>query len=66
MRDPQEIIYSLNIEDIQSVVTEKLERDLSDEELKLVIDELPGYIDWRGAISLAITDAHQQLEQAQH
>jgi hypothetical protein len=65
MRDPQEIIYSLNIEDIQTVATEELERELSDEELNLVIDELPGFIDWHGAISFTIGHALRELREAQ-
>jgi len=51
------IVYSLNIDDIQTVALEDLSRNLTAEELKYVIDYLPGYIDWQQAISLVISEA---------
>jgi len=50
------IIYSINIEDVQNVANEKLNRDLNEDELKLVEDKLGDYIDWFGAISDTISD----------
>lgn len=58
--DKEKIIYSLNIEDIQNVAFETINRDLSNDELKLVENKLGDYIDWFGAISDTINDAINQ------
>ncbi len=50
------IIYSINIEDVQNVANEKLNRDLNEDELRLLEDKLGDYIDWFGAISDTISD----------
>ena len=54
--EKEKIIYSINIEDVQNVANEKLNRDLNEDELKLVEDKLGDYIDWFGAISDTISD----------
>ncbi len=58
--DNEKIIYSLNIEDVQNVANETLNRDLNENELKLVEDKLGDYIDWFGAISDAISDVIEE------
>jgi hypothetical protein len=40
------IFYSLNIEDIQAVASEELERVLTDEEIEIIINEVPERIPW--------------------
>lgn len=50
----KKIVYSLNIEDIQEVANEDLGRDLTEKEIELVANELPGYIDWTTAITHAM------------
>lgn len=50
-------IYVLTTDDVKTVADEELSRDLTAKELKYVIDNLPGYIDWYQAISNAITEA---------
>jgi hypothetical protein len=52
----KKIIYSLNIEDVQNVANEILNRDLNEDELKSVENKLGDYIDWFGAISDTIND----------
>ena len=54
MIDTSRIIYSINIEDIQNVAEEELGRKLSERELEIVKDKIGDYIDWYGAIDLAI------------
>ena len=54
VRNRKKIIYSLNIEDIQTVAQETLSRDLTDKELELVIEQVPRYIHWFDAIDNAI------------
>ena len=50
------IIYSINIEDVQNVAEQELEKELTDEELKVVESKIGDYIDWYGAIELTIND----------
>lgn len=50
------IIYSLNIGDIQDVAEESLERKLTDEELKKVIDRVGDFISWYNAIDYTFSD----------
>jgi len=45
------IVYSLCIGDIQEVAEEELNRKLTDEELKKVVDKVGDYISWYDAIS---------------
>jgi len=56
MENKEKIIYSINIEDVQNVANQDLDRDLNDDELKLIEDKIGDYIDWFGAISNAISD----------
>jgi len=48
------IIYSLNVEDVQTVANEVLERDLSDDEIKNILDDIADKIKWFDAIESAI------------
>jgi hypothetical protein len=54
MIDPEKIIYSINIEDIQNVAEQELERKLTEKELRLVEDKVGDYINWYEAIFNAI------------
>jgi len=54
MIDPSKIIYSINIEDVQNVAAEELERKLTKKELEIIEDKLGDYIDWYSAIDIAI------------
>lgn len=50
------IIYSINIEDIQTVAEEELDRKLAETELKIINDKIGDYIDWYNAISRCLND----------
>ena len=50
----EKIIYSINIEDVQNVAEEEIERKLTAEELRLVEDTVGDYINWYEAILNAI------------
>jgi hypothetical protein len=50
------IIYSLCVEDIQTVANEVLLRNLSHSEIKKIIDIIAEKINWYDAISDAISD----------
>ncbi len=48
------IFYSLNIEDIQNVAEQVLDRELTDEEIKKVIPAIEDNIGWYEAIKFAL------------
>lgn len=48
------IFYSLNIKDIQTVALDTLERKLTDEEIKEILDPIADKIAWYDAIQGAI------------
>lgn len=50
------IIYSINIEDLQNVAEQELERKLTAKELKLAEDKVGNYINWYEAILNAINE----------
>jgi hypothetical protein len=52
-----DIVYSLNVEDIQTVAIEELERELSDDELNRVIELLGERINWYEAVLSSILEA---------
>lgn len=54
MRRKNRIVYSINVEDLQTVAEQGLERELTDEEIKIVEDRLGDYIDWYGTIALVL------------
>ena len=58
------IVYSINIEDLQTVAEEELERELTDEEIKLVEDRLGDYIDWYGTIAMALGELNELKKQS--
>ncbi|MCZ7609217.1 MAG: hypothetical protein M5U17_03550 [Ignavibacterium sp.] len=51
-----ELFYSLDISDIQEIADQDLERELTEAELKKVIDTVPKYIKWDEAISYAFME----------
>jgi hypothetical protein len=50
------IIYSINVEDIQNVAEQELDRELTDKEIELIEKRLGDYVDWYGAIASAINE----------
>ena len=50
----EEIVYGINIDDIQEVSMQVLERLLTDAEVALVKESVGDYIDWSQAIENAI------------
>lgn len=56
MNPKDRIVYSINVEDLQNVAEQELERGLTDEEIKIVEERLGDYIDWYGAIALTLDD----------
>lgn len=54
----EKIICSINIEDIQTIAKQELDRKLTEEELRLVEDKLGDYVGWYEAILQAIRELH--------
>ena len=52
--NPKKIIYSLNIEDIQTVAEQEIERELTIEEINQIEDSIAANINWYDAIAGAI------------
>ena len=50
----EEIIYSINVNDLQEVSSEVLERGLTKKEITLVGNSVGNYLDWFQAIEHAI------------
>jgi len=50
------IIYSLCVADLQEVAGDELNRKLTEDELKRVVDKVGNYISWYDAISLTFSD----------
>jgi hypothetical protein len=46
----KKIIYSINIEDVQDVAEQELDRELTIDELKIVADKIGDQFDWYGSI----------------
>jgi len=62
--DPERIVYSLNVEDLQTVANDELSRDLTEEEIEIVEENLGDFISWYQAISLAIDYMLHKREEA--
>ena len=58
MKEPnkEEIVYSLNVEDIQTVATQEVDRELTIEEIERIKDSIAERIDWYGAIADSISE----------
>ena len=50
------IIYSINVEDLQTVAEQELERELTNDEIEIVEKRLGDHIDWYGAIALTLNE----------
>ncbi len=52
----KKIIYSINIEDVQTVAQQEIERNLTLDEISKLEDSITENIDWYGAIADAINN----------
>ncbi len=53
------IIYSLNIEDVQTVAMDTLHRNLSEEEIQAIETSIANNIEWYEAIQCAIMEKYK-------
>jgi hypothetical protein len=56
MKHKNDIVYSLNIDDIQEVAMQELDRELTLEEIKKIIDPIAEKIPWYEAIADSINE----------
>jgi len=56
MNKKSKVIYSINVEDLQTVAEQELERELTNDEIEIVEKRLGDYIDWYGAIALTLNE----------
>jgi hypothetical protein len=61
----KKIIYSINIEDVQSVAEQEIGRDPTLDELKIVADKIGDQFDWYGSIN-AVLDEHITKLESSH
>lgn len=54
MKNSEKLVYSLNVEDIQEVAQQILDRELNEKEIALVEASVGDYISWFDAIEFAI------------
>ena len=52
----EHVVYYMNVEDVQTVADECLNRPLSDDEIEMIEDAIAERVDWFGAIEGAILD----------
>jgi hypothetical protein len=50
------IIYSINIEDVQDVARQELDRELTAVELRIVADKIGDQFDWYGSITAVLDE----------
>lgn len=57
MKNPinEEIVYSINVTDIQTVAQQEIERELTRKEIVFIEDSIAENIDWYDAIAFAIS-----------
>jgi hypothetical protein len=48
------IIYSINVEDLQNVAEQEIDRELTDKEIEFIENRLGDYLDWYGVIASAM------------
>ena len=56
MEDKNDIVYSLNIEDIQTVAIQEIDRELTEEEIEKIKDLIGEKINWYEAILNSIIE----------
>lgn len=56
MKNKNKIVYSINIEDIQTVAVEEVERELTENEIEIAADLLGEKIDWYDAVLNSILE----------
>jgi len=56
MYSKRKVIYYINVEDLQNVAEQELDRMLTDEEIDLIDKKLGDYISWYDSVDACIND----------
>jgi hypothetical protein len=56
MKSKNRIVYSIDVEDLQNVADQEIDRELTGKEIEFIENRLGDYVDWYGAIASAIGD----------
>jgi hypothetical protein len=62
MKNKNEVVYQLTIEDIQEVAIQELDRELTKEEIQRLIDPIAEKISWYDAIADSINEQFGEAE----
>jgi hypothetical protein len=54
MIDYDRVIYSINVEDVQNVAVQNFGRELTENEVSVIAEEIGDYIKWNEAIMFTI------------
>ena len=49
-----DILYSINVQDVQDVARREYDRELNDHEVESIAAKLGEYIDWYEAVNIAV------------
>ena len=61
MKDKNEIVYSLYIEDVQTVAVQEMDRELTDDEIEKVKDLISEKINWYDVILSSIEEVSSRV-----
>ncbi len=57
-----DILYSINVQDVQDVAQREFDRELNDKEMESVAAKLGEYIDWYEAVNTAVAQTVRKGE----
>jgi hypothetical protein len=57
-----DILYSINVQDVQDVAQREFDRELNDKEIESVAAKLGEYIDWYEAVNTTVAQTLQKGE----
>ncbi len=61
MKNKNEIVYSLNVEDVQTVAAQEMGRELTDDEIEKVMTLVGEKINWYDAILSSIEEVDSKI-----
>ncbi len=65
MKDKNEVVYTLNVEDIQTVSIQEIDRELTDDEIEKIKDLIGEKINWYDAILESIFEKNNSSDTKQ-
>ncbi len=59
-----DILYSINVQDVQDVAQREFDRELTDKEMRSVAAKLGEYIDWYESVNTAVTQTIRKVQRS--